>query len=223
MSKLLTAALLASLLLSGCMSVSRWQESKTDGPWCAPDQRAVLYERLFDAYMMSSAETQLAFQKPGGRKRRVEKYGNKLEDYFSDMEPTSSWPNRTHCGVTELIDWPYFDNLYLVSITPMVVVGTNRSKVIDHSNIIDSTWPHLFNIHNKTTIPLGNATEFIVLKIDSPQEYLAFKISELPQKILLGENNDYLILEIKNEMIIATRKILSNQRVHSIAGSARSE
>jgi hypothetical protein len=135
MTRIFPYLIAMSILLAGCMSGPRgpWIETDFVGPWCGAGERAEVYMRQYHNpyYKGTHPEPYLRY---GSIQRSIliVKWGIEFSlDYFTQ---TSFWRQWPATGDSAYITWldrevpekeaPF--RLYLVSISPTVIVGVSK-------------------------------------------------------------------------------------------------
>jgi len=203
MNRIGIAVLFLSVMLTGCSTTSRWSETRTPRPWCAPGQRAVIYDRTYDAYMMSGPHTQIAFSTGGIWKTRRHKLSSQLDRYFSSSPIVDAWPRSgDHVGQRALVRSPY--DLYLVSIDPIVIIGVKGDDLpvvpySAHTSI--SARPLLGRVDVGTDLPLHSVSEIIVLPIEGNVASFVCTPDQLPKRVTLGQNDHLLMIKQRDKIV----------------------
>jgi len=158
-------------ILCSCSLPASWTKTNNvDCPWRAPGIKAKAYTRPVQAVFMSDhVGNETAYGDDGFRSYKIEQeeLTKELDKYFRNCEFIKKWsPTGSRIDNIIVRNSPY--DLYLVSITPTIIVGVSKNTLSQQDNFYFQRIPlrtyHLSDeIIVTTSIPYRTTSEIIWL------------------------------------------------------------
>jgi hypothetical protein len=192
------------VLVCGCVSNTPWEPTSISGPWCAPEERSVVYTRTHDAYMLPGAQQQTAFSTRSSRNIGRSSIGEQIDELLAPSEILASWPGSgSHYGNIEQRKPPF--DLYLVAIDPIVLIGVSGTTrpVFNGQAVFSACLRDVVRVSTELPLPTGDSIMFF----RSDQNRLkatSLQITTVPLSVSL-DRNDYIRLTRSGDRLLIAR------------------